>query len=80
MSAADNGYALSVHHVNYIKTDNRMANLVTLCRWCHGSMHGKPESRERWTMYWSRVLSESVLPSASTTCELPLETISLAVC
>lgn len=78
MTEEDNGYALSVHHVNYQKTDNRMDNLVTLCRWCHGSMHGKPESRERWTMYWSRVLSASAPPSESTICEQPRETTLLA--
>src|ERR1035437_2503871 len=38
--------ALHVHHINYVKEDIRPENLITLCKVCHGSMHGGKESRE----------------------------------
>lgn len=32
----ENGRSHDVHHINYVKIDNRPENLVTLCKSCHG--------------------------------------------
>jgi dCTP deaminase len=34
-SESDLGYALSIHHVNYDKKDNRPENFISLCKPCH---------------------------------------------
>jgi len=31
---------LPVHHINYNKLDQRMSNLITLCKKCHGKTNG----------------------------------------
>lgn len=38
---------LHVHHINMNATDNRITNLVTLCRRCHTKFHAKERSRQR---------------------------------
>lgn len=57
-SRIENGQELDVHHINYDKQDNRPGNLVALCRWCHGKMHGSPEQRHQWKEFWLDVLSQ----------------------
>jgi hypothetical protein len=44
----DGNRALDVHHINYDKADLQPGNLITLCRFCHGKMHGNKKSRARW--------------------------------
>jgi len=40
------GKPLSVHHINYCKTDHSMINLITLCMVCHGKTNGNREYYE----------------------------------
>lgn len=67
MTRVEHGKELDVHHINYDKDDNCMGNLVCLCRWCHGAMHGGPDSRADWTAFWLNQLSPTKHPSTSTT-------------
>ncbi len=53
------GKALTVHHVNCDKTDDRIENLVSLCQWCHSSMHGGEDIERKWAAYWSQQLNGS---------------------
>lgn len=43
--------ALSVHHIDYDKTNNNMSNLLSMCRPCHSTTN---TSRP----YWQQILSE----------------------
>lgn len=52
--------AWDVHHINYDKGDNRPENLICLCRWCHGRMHGSPRSRNYWRRKLSSLSRESL--------------------
>jgi hypothetical protein len=54
MTRAEHGKALCVHHINHQKDDLRLINLIAVCRFCHGRMHGRPASRK----YWQRKLSK----------------------
>lgn len=69
MAAADHGKALCVHHIDYQKANLDPANLITLCRFCHGKMHGKPKQRAEWQGRLSAVLTASAstagLPTTS---------------
>lgn len=48
-----------VHHINYRKDDNRWENLITLCRSCHGTIHGKTgRYREYWESHLSSIAIE----------------------
>jgi 5-methylcytosine-specific restriction endonuclease McrA len=38
MSGTDGRYRLEVHHLNGKRGDDRMENLITLCRDCHRVM------------------------------------------
>ncbi len=49
------GSRLPVHHINYIDTDNRPENLITLCHSCHGQTNGKAENRIKWQAYFEKV-------------------------
>ena len=42
------GRHLDVHHIDYVKHNLRPSNLITLCRWCHGRMHGRQTQRRYW--------------------------------
>jgi hypothetical protein len=44
----DNGKKLCIHHIDYDKDNMSEGNLITLCKWCHGRMHGKVEERMKW--------------------------------
>lgn len=56
MTREDHGKALCVHHINYDKNDLSLINLVTICRFCHGKMHGSPLSRKRWENRLSKMM------------------------
>ncbi len=44
---------LICHHINYIKTDNRPENLLSLCQSCHSKTNYK---RKDWTKYFQKKL------------------------
>lgn len=44
-----NEYGNYVHHINYIKTDNRAENLISLCNSCHGKTN---YNRNLWMLYF----------------------------
>lgn len=44
------GYTLSCHHIDYNKKNNRMDNLISLCRSCHSKTNW--HSRDNWTKYY----------------------------
>lgn len=44
------GYRLCVHHIDYNKKNNKLENLVSLCRACHCQTNFK---RTDWTNYFS---------------------------
>lgn len=48
--------SLHVHHINYIKEDLEPLNLITVCKHCHGSMHGSLQSRQEWSAKLSSLL------------------------
>ncbi len=62
----EQGYALHVHHIDYDKTNNEPMNLLSVCQWCHGGMHGLPKRRLEWTERLLKLLSESPHPIVST--------------
>jgi hypothetical protein len=45
---AQAGHKLPVHHIDCDKTNNVTTNLVSVCKKCHGSMHGGPALRREW--------------------------------
>lgn len=45
----ENGYKLSIHHIDYNKNNNDSWNLITLCKVCHSKTNG---NREYWTSYF----------------------------
>lgn len=45
------GMNMHVHHIDYDKTNNTVQNLISLCRYCHGKVHGDEEK-------WLKILSE----------------------
>ncbi len=42
------GYTLSVHHIDYDKKNNKLNNLISLCRSCHSQTNF---GRQDWTNY-----------------------------
>ena len=48
MTQDEHGKKLCVHHIDYDKDNMAPSNLITVCRFCHGRMHGRPAERERW--------------------------------
>ena len=59
--------ALHVHHIDYVKTNNDMNNLITLCQWCHGVMHGSLEERAIFSRMLSKRLPQLILSPMFTT-------------
>ena len=57
MTEAQHGKALPVHHIDYQKENLDILNLITVCRFCHGQMHGRPAAREKWKASLSALLS-----------------------
>jgi len=56
--AAD--HTLHVHHIDYVKDNLDPNNLITLCKYCHGKMHGSLKERARWKIILSDLLKESI--------------------
>lgn len=48
---------LHVHHIDYVKTNNTLNNLILLCASCHGTMHGTEVQRENWNTTSLNLLS-----------------------
>lgn len=49
MPRSDHGKRdLCVHHIDYVKENLDHGNLITLCKICHGMMHGKKPVRAIW--------------------------------
>lgn len=40
-------FSLHAHHLNHVNTDNRIENLVPLCKSCHKLFHRIPKQPER---------------------------------
>jgi len=51
------GYKLSVHHIDYNKKNNKLNNLIGLCRNCHGQTNFK---RNDWKEYFKKKISVDV--------------------
>jgi hypothetical protein len=49
-----NGREMSVHHINYDRTDNRLLNLVSLCLRCHGRTNFH---RDFWMRYLTPLIT-----------------------
>ena len=64
---ADYDKELDVHHIDYNKENNVIGNMVSLCRFCHGKMHGGKAARTKWVALWLSALSQSPSPNAFTT-------------
>ena len=67
MTREESRKELDVHHINYDKDHNELSNLVALCHFCHGKMHGSGEQRHQWKLFWLDVLSLSQPPNESIT-------------
>lgn len=44
----DHNVLLHVHHIDYNKNNINTDNLITLCKYCHGKMHGNTDGRLKW--------------------------------
>jgi 5-methylcytosine-specific restriction endonuclease McrA len=62
MTREVHGKELPVHHIDYMKENLEPANLITVCRFCHGQMHGRPDSREEWRLRLSAITGASPMP------------------
>jgi len=81
MTRAEHGKALCVHHIDYNKANISHANLLTVCRFCHGRMHGSLAQRKIWTTNLSALVRSrlsGVLPvelPCTTSIPAPITTI-----
>lgn len=46
---------LSVHHINYVKEDSRVENLITLCVSCNGKVN---RNREHWQKHFTELMNK----------------------
>lgn len=53
-------HTLHVHHIDYKKENLEPNNLISLCKYCHGKMHGKLSERLKWKEKLSNLLKESI--------------------
>lgn len=44
---------LSVHHIDYNKKNNKLDNLISLCKKCHGKTNGR---RKYWANYFKKLI------------------------
>lgn len=49
----EHGMNMHVHHIDYNKQNNHQDNLVCVCRYCHGKIHGDEE-------LWQEILLEKL--------------------
>lgn len=47
----NHGMNMHVHHIDYNKDNNEMSNLICVCRYCHGKIHGNES-------LWEKILSK----------------------
>ena len=52
-------FRLEVHHINHVKTDHRMGNLITLCKACHQKKTGLRRRRKHGNIDWEKILTEA---------------------
>lgn len=50
------GYKLSIHHIDYDKTNNNENNLISLCKSCHGQTCF---NRADWTKYYAEKVMDN---------------------
>lgn len=58
ISESEHYCKLNVHHINYIKTDNQEANLISLCKKCHSKTNTR-----RW--FWESYFNMKILEKNS---------------
>jgi endogenous inhibitor of DNA gyrase (YacG/DUF329 family) len=58
------GPALHIHHIDYVKENLDPTNLISVCKFCHGTMHGGPESRREWSERLSLLVAASPQPES----------------
>lgn len=51
-------HTLHVHHIDYIKENLDSNNLISLCKYCHGKMHGSISERNKWKEKLLNLLKE----------------------
>lgn len=56
MTEKEHGKLLCVHHIDYNKENLDKNNLITVCRFCHGKMHGGSSQRKEWKEKLSKLL------------------------
>jgi 5-methylcytosine-specific restriction endonuclease McrA len=50
------GLPLQVHHKTYIRLGNeRMGDLVSLCKYCHKNRHGKASVFDKLRIVWNKL-------------------------
>lgn len=49
------GFDLCVHHINYIKKDCDLLNLITLCNRCNSIANG---NRDFWKLFYNQLILE----------------------
>jgi len=57
----ENGQALSVHHIDWIKENCEYNNLISTCRHCH-PRHTSDENDKQWTRNFQRLFAEGLIP------------------
>jgi|GEM_PF-1853476 len=58
MTEEEHKKLLCVHHIDYDKENLNEDNLITLCKYCHGKMHGRMEQRLLWKEKLSKLLEK----------------------
>lgn len=49
------GYKLSIHHIDYDKTNLNESNLISLCKSCHAKTN---YNRDDWIQYYKQTIGE----------------------
>ncbi len=60
MTEEQHGKLLCVHHIDYYKDNLNYDNLISLCKYCHGKLHGNKESRQKWKKELSNLLKSKM--------------------
>jgi hypothetical protein len=48
------GRGLTIHHIDYDKSHNEAANLITLCKWCNSKANSR---RSEWQYHYQKLLA-----------------------